>query len=140
MLEQKVEAEHALAQHTEILTSPGIGKQHLNVVGKGPWSLDWLTHTPISEGGIAFTAPCLFENYENVKCHEQQHPLSINKSNNRTKGGAAKRSVGFLKRVARMPENDRREIIKVLKKQDLKRKTKVTDKSKSAAASKNSTR
>jgi len=43
------------------------------------------------------------------------------KKHNKKAGVALKQSVGFIKRIARLPLKDRREILKVLKKQECKR-------------------
>jgi hypothetical protein len=97
----------------------------------GPWSLDWLNQTPIAEGGIVFSSPCLNDIAEKNNQNSSSPFSSKNKKN-----GAIKRSLGFMKRVARMPDVDRREIIKILKKQDRKRRArKATQRSKAAVTS-----
>jgi len=124
-------------------TVPDQCKQQHNIecqqklVGTGPWSLDWLSQIPISEGGNTFSSPCLNEIDANSSLNaELISTLPSKKIIKKKKGGAVKLSVGFMKRVARMSDMDRREILKILKKQNMKRKVrKVTNNTKAATNS-----
>ena len=104
---------------------------------KGPWSLDFLSQVPIQEGGNVFTT----KNNEgaaqlsNVKVLHDTSVVQQHSSKKRSTG-KSKHSVGFLKRVACMPSTDRKEILKILKKQNWKWKTtKVSQISKQATIS-----
>jgi len=82
-----------------------------NAASTRPWSLEWLSQTPIYEGGNAFSSPCLNDcaatsNPKEVRCST----LPFTTVNKNKKGEPVKHSVGFMKRAARMPDMDRREI------------------------------
>jgi hypothetical protein len=101
----------------------------------GPWSLDWLSQIPISKGGNAFSSPCL--NDTEVRFNPStKHITTSNIPLKFKKGGAAKHSLGFIKRVARMSDRDRKDIFKVLRKNEkTKRVRKVSCDFKAAANS-----
>lgn len=75
----------------------------------GPWSLDWLSQVPIQEGGKVFTAG----NSAGAKQHSiskviHEQPLQSKHSSKKTTVRSFKHSMGFLKRVVRMPSVDRK--------------------------------
>jgi hypothetical protein len=92
---------------------------------QGPWSIDWIENQKtISEGRVVFSSS------------RKADPVVKGKSKSTTrnsaksctpstvkKGGMALHSVGFMKKIARMPACDRKQIIRLLKKQ--KRKNSV---------------
>jgi len=87
----------------------------------GPWSLDWLSNVPCQAGGLATSTTCSkadgnFVFVAGAEASGQQHAAKKKNNNN------LKHSAVFLKRVARMSSTDRREILKILKKKDRKRK------------------
>jgi len=104
---------------------------------KGPWSLDFLTQAPIQEGDIVFTAKQVDVVAQPPKLKGNRESLLVEQHSSKKRSvGKSKHSVVFLKRVARMPSADRKEILKILKKQNHKRKTsKVTQTSKPATIS-----
>jgi len=91
----------------------------------GPWSIDWLSHQkPITDGGVVLTSSCKAE---------------------KKKSGQAPTSVGFMKKIARMPVCERKQILDFLRKQKRKRKegaakhqTKATNVSTSDSSNKSS--
>jgi len=109
--------------------------QH-KLAGTRPWSLAWLSQTPISEGGNAFSSPCLNENVVTSKLNLEActNVPSRNTLKNK-KREPINRSVGFMKRVARMPDMDRRDILKILKNKERKRKVRKLSSSKAVANS-----
>jgi hypothetical protein len=88
------------------------------------WSLDWLSSSQENRGGNVSSPTCLqatvavSEGGKGQPCDD-----SFTFTSKESKGGNVKRSVGFIKRVAHMPVNDRKEILKILKRHDRKRKT-----------------
>jgi len=94
------------------------------VSNRGPWSLDWLPQQkPISEGGVVFSSTSDVRKSKQV---ESVNDKSISSSGNvltkKKKVGVVHKSVGFMKKIARMPAKDRSQILKILKKQKRKRK------------------
>lgn len=75
----------------------------------GPWSLDWLPRKSCSEGNDVSSPK------QNQFSEQSEHRV-------RRKSTIFKHSTGFLKRIARMSSVDRREILKILKKRDKKRR------------------
>jgi hypothetical protein len=98
-------------------------------INKGPWSLDWVSNVPIEEGGTVFTAAPSTAAEQNslVKIVHGQTDKNTNKKS------ASKHSVGFLKRIARMPSIDRKEILKIIKYQERKRKARNSPNNSKAA-------
>lgn len=105
--------------HTKLCSEvqPSAGSLRPNT--KGPWSLDWLSNVPIKEGGTLFTAAPSAAAEQNSLVNVV-HEQAINNTTNKT---SSKHSVGFLKRIARMPSIDRKEILKIIKHQERKRNT-----------------
>ena len=95
--------------------------------GTVPWSLDWLASKPQSLAGkgsqINGTAAL----------PEFHMGLSTSNPSNKLKSGHVKRSVGFIKRVAHMQDNDRKEIIKILRKHETITKARKWKKKSNAA-------
>jgi len=99
------------------------------VSNMGPWSIDWLPQQkPISEEGVVFSSTSDVRKSKQV---EHVHDKSISPSGNVTskkkKVGVVHNSVGFMKKIARMPAKDRNQILKILKKQKRKRKVYVAN-------------
>jgi len=87
-----------------------------------PWSLDWLSQILKQDAIVVSSTNNINSGALSASQIQPVHdgnaqPISASKKN-----GAHKHSVGFLKRVARMPSKDRKEILKVLKRQSHKRK------------------
>ncbi|PNX89484.1 hypothetical protein L195_g045604 [Trifolium pratense] len=80
----------------------------------GPWSLEWLNDQNHGDAGVIFSARKKSRkgnpSGEKVKKKEQHDPRR------RKAGGLLRHPLHSLKKVARMPCNDRREVLKVLKK------------------------
>jgi len=95
------------------------------VSNMGPWSIDWLPQQkPISEGGVVFSSTSDVRKSKQV---EYVNDKSISSSGNvltkkKKKVGVVHKSVGFMKKIARMPVEDRNQILKILKKQKRKKK------------------
>jgi len=83
----------------------------------GPWSLDFLTQVPIQEGDIVFMAKQVDVAAQPPKLKGNRESLLVEQHSSKKRSVCnSKHSVGFLKRVARMPSADRKEILKILKK------------------------
>ena len=101
---------------------PSVSSQRTNHFG--PWSLDWLSQVPVHEGGKVFTVgTSVGAAQPSISKEIIEQPLVWKQSLKKRTTGSFKHSMGFMKRVARMPSADRKEILKVLKKQDHKRKS-----------------
>jgi len=127
-----------------VASASGVGEQQQHAAlnacqqkpaGTGPWSLEWLSQTPISEGGNVFSSPCLFDN---VATSEPKLELCSIVPSGTTlmnkKRESVNQSVGFMKRVARMPDLDRRGILKILRNKERKRKVRKGPSDAKAAA------
>jgi len=92
---------------------------------KGPWSIDSIeNHKTISEGGVAFSSSCKADTVVKRKSKATSKPsANSGKPAAYKKGGVALRSVGFMKKIVRLQASDRKQIIRLLKKQ--KRKTRM---------------
>jgi len=105
----------------------------------GPWSLDWLAQIPAkptdkvgsataSKGAEKFTFAASLE------YSRQAHVIK------KTSAKQLIQSTGFVKRIARMPSADRREVLMILKKKNRKRNVRsVNIKSKDASLSSSET-
>jgi hypothetical protein len=81
----------------------------------GPWSLEWLHGQKHGGAGILFSP-----SQRNKKCHVQS--LGHTKGSTRKKvGGVLRHTLKNLKKVARLPGQDRREVLKILQKEVKKR-------------------
>ena len=91
---------------------------------RGPWSLDGLPHQkPILEGGVAFSSTSDVRKSKQVESvNDKLISSSGNVLTKGKKGGVVHKSVGFMKKIARMPAKDRNQILRILKKQKRKRK------------------
>jgi hypothetical protein len=99
-------------------------QQQPKTCGTVPWNLEWLSALPtFNKKGIVLS-PTVSAEKVMVKdvFKEQSCDVSASLLPKQKKEGVTKRSVGFIKRVARMPANDRKEILKILKKHDKSRK------------------
>jgi hypothetical protein len=102
----------------------------------GQWSIDWMNnHQSIVKEGFIFSS--VRKDVSNVK-----HVLKTDTTQNsksylkKKKGAPIKNSVGFMKRIARILDNDRKQILHILKKhkRDSKRKEEVGNNNSSSAA------
>jgi len=96
---------------------------------RGPWSLDWLPQQkPISEGGAVFSSTSEVRKSKQVdSVNDKSISSSGNALSKKKKVGVVHKSVGFMKKIARMPAKDRNQILKILKKQKRKRKVYVVN-------------
>jgi len=77
---------------------------------QGPWSIDWMDNQKtISEGGVVFSSSRKLDNGldEIVKTTKCPSNTSLKTSPNK-KRGVVLQYVGFMKKIARMPANDRK--------------------------------
>jgi len=88
-----------------------------------PWSLDWLSKQPVKAAG---NNPLFHQGIHDVKAPEktrkqaeQARSKSVSK---KRKGALVKQSVGCMKKIARMSEVDRKQILHFLKKQKRSKK------------------
>jgi hypothetical protein len=91
-------------------------EQQLNIEGPFthketvPRSLDWLSNIPICDGGTVFSSQALIDNVAiSSPVLEENSITSPNITLNKKKGGNGAKSIGFMKKVARMPEMDRKQ-------------------------------
>jgi len=85
---------------------------------QGPWSLDWMDNQKtVLEGGVVFSSSRKSDSGldKSVKSTKGPSFASLEKSSFK-KCGVVLQSVGFMKKIARMPANDRKQIIQILKK------------------------
>jgi hypothetical protein len=98
---------------------PSIDSLANTCIKNGPWSLDWMENNkPISEGGVVFSS----KRKEDAAITSKQNSSSRHSSKSCKpaavhKGGVAIHSAGFLKKIARLPAADRKQILRLLKKQ-----------------------
>jgi len=93
---------------------------------QGPWSLDWMDNQKtVSEGGVVFSSSRKSDSGADNGVKSTTGPSSapIEKPSIK-KRGVVLQSVGFMKKIARMPAIDRKQIIRILKKQ--KRKSRAS--------------
>jgi len=82
--------------------------------------------TPISAGGVVFS--CTDDECKPKQAeHVNDKSVSSRGPDRSTKqrGNAVNNSVGFMKKIARMPARDRKQILQILKKQKRRRKAKT---------------
>ena len=93
----------------------------------GPLSIDWLANQKaIADGGIVFTSSLNKGKSGDVIVAGSQVPSSPSRTlHKHKKSGVVRQSVGFMKRIARMSAVDRKQILRMLKKQKRKRKGEV---------------
>jgi hypothetical protein len=88
----------------------------------GPWSLEWLQDHNLTGAGVVFSA-------KKRPRQESVEGRDLPKKSDRGPllkhaGGFVRNSLYSLKRIARLPINDRREVMKILQKSARRRKTK----------------
>jgi len=95
----------------------------------GPWSIDWISNQqPTRDDGVVFSSTCNNGNNKDLISEEAQFNSSpSNMLPKKKKGVLVKHSIGFMKRIARMPANDRTQILHILKKQKRKRKERIVN-------------
>jgi len=116
VLHENNEVEHA-SLHIEQQHQPDVSNKACGVV---PWSIDWLSKLPYDNGNVPSNIFFAVTSDVAEICKEQPC-ASLNVLPKEKKEGYTKHSVGFIKRVARMLTNERKEIINFLKKHDRSR-------------------
>ena len=87
--------------------------------GTVPWSLDWLAQFPKSDICNVASMNCANIKLVDSNVKVMKHDDKLQKTSSHSKNSILpKHSVGFIKRVACMPDFDRKQILKVLKRQD----------------------
>jgi hypothetical protein len=88
-----------------------------------PWSLDWLSKQQAKAAGNNLL---FHQGIHDVKAPEktrkQAEHVRSKSATKKKKGALVKQSVGFMKKIARMPEGDRKQILNFLKKQKRSKK------------------
>jgi hypothetical protein len=79
---------------------------------QGPWSIDWMENQKtISEGGVVFSSTRKEDNVIQINPRKfSSSSTSCNPSAHK-KGGVVLPSVGFMKKIARLPASDRKQIL-----------------------------
>ncbi|GAU36101.1 hypothetical protein TSUD_277120 [Trifolium subterraneum] len=92
-------------------------------VTSGPWSLEWLHDHDHGEVGVTFSA----RKRGNKGGHQRlrQKKVGISEPKRRKAGGVLRHPLHSLKKVARLPRDDRVEVLKVLNKSMLRRRRRV---------------
>ncbi|KAK2362426.1 hypothetical protein QL285_087490 [Trifolium repens] len=87
----------------------------------GPWSLEWLQDHNLTGAGVVFSAKKR-PRQESVEGGDLQKKADRGPLMKHA-GGFVRNSIYSLKRIARLPINDRREVLKILQKNARRRKT-----------------
>ncbi|PNX92129.1 putative sulfate transporter [Trifolium pratense] len=91
-----------------------------NTAISGPWSLEWLQDRNQGDVGVLFSAnkwPCKGNrNGDRQEMNDQEDPKR------RKGGGVFRHTISSIKKVARMPSTERGEVLKVLKKNERRRR------------------
>jgi len=126
---QPVQKENASANAAMGNTLPIRDSVEKAGIKQGPWSINWIENQkPISEGGVIFSSTRKADTVVKINSKSTTSPLSTScKSSVKKKGGVALKSVGFMKKIARFPASDRKQIIRLLKKQKRKNNTRATN-------------
>ncbi|GAU49411.1 hypothetical protein TSUD_407260 [Trifolium subterraneum] len=82
-------------------------------VFSGPWSLDWLQDHNHGDVGVIFSCKKSSKGRQTVECNHKEVKAGERKKKT---GGLLRHSIYSLKKVARLPSKDRREVLKVLSK------------------------
>jgi hypothetical protein len=102
----------------------------------GTWIIDWLSQRPVCEGGNVFPSNSFSGTVKVSKLEKKLISSSSVSQHKKKKGGAGVYSMGFMKKVARMPVRDRKHILSILKKHKNKRNLRdACDNSKAAISS-----
>ena len=89
----------------------------------GPWSLDWLPIKTLDGGDNATTSKIFIgAAHGNFVQSESAAPFRPKQHTKKKISNTFKHSAGFLKKIARMPSGDRKEIMRILKHRYRKRK------------------
>jgi hypothetical protein len=117
---------------TAVASKDNVEDEHRNMESpvqpcnkQGPWSIDWMENQKtISEGGVVFSSTRKEDNVLHFKPNKfSSSSTSCNPSAHK-KGGVALPSVGFMKKIARLPARDRKQILHLLDKQKRNKKKK----------------
>jgi len=95
-----------------------------DIAHPGPWSTDWMSkQRPILDGGVVFSSSCEGRKSKEVKqAFGKSNSSTHSVASNKKKVGMVNKSVGFMKKIARMSASDRKQILKILKKQKRRKK------------------
>jgi hypothetical protein len=86
----------------------------------GPWSLEWLRDHNLGDAGVIFSARKLLKRGDGVD--KARHKREAGEPVKMKAGGFLKHSLFSLKRIARLPIDDRREVLQILRKNARKRR------------------
>jgi hypothetical protein len=103
-------------QHKRSLSCPPASRSRLS----GPWSLEWLRDHNIGGAGVIFSArkrPKKGGGAEGV-----QHKREAGEPTKKKAGGFLRHSLYSLKRIARFPIHDRREVLHIMQKNARRRR------------------
>jgi hypothetical protein len=90
---------------------------------KGPWSLEWLPNKSITGGNNVTSSKVISAEAEGKLKHSDNFVPILPYQHNKMKVPKKfMHNAGFVKRIARMPSGDRKEIVKFLKQRERKRK------------------
>lgn len=105
------------------------------VTDTGHWSLDWFSKVPIKEGGNVFTSTRSVEFITESDARlEKNNALPSKVLTKKKQKGQVIIYVGFMKRIARMPDVHRKDILKILNKKRRKGKGRMSEQNSKAAA------
>ncbi|KAK2427387.1 heterogeneous nuclear ribonucleoprotein A0 [Trifolium repens] len=111
-----VKADMRPEQHKRMLSCPPASRSRLS----GPWSLEWLQDHNIGGAGVIFSArkrPKKGGGKDVV-----HHKRESGEPNKKKVGGFLRHSLYSLKRIARLPIDDRREVLHILQKNARRRR------------------
>ncbi|KAK2455218.1 hypothetical protein QL285_002693 [Trifolium repens] len=91
----------------------------------GPWSLDWLQEQNLGEAGVIFSAK--ERPLNGISAGGVQHKVEQPGPSKTIVGGALRHLLFSLKRVARLPSEDRKEVMRILKKNARRRRNRGKD-------------
>jgi hypothetical protein len=105
------------AKHTRTLSCPPGGR---GLGRKGPWSLEWLQDRALGDAGVIFSATKRVKN-GSAEGNTQIRDARPGQTKKRA-GGLLRHSIYSLKRVARLPTKEREEVMRILRKNERRRK------------------
>jgi hypothetical protein len=106
----------AVGKRNRTTSCPPAGRSALS----GPWSLEWLSeHNCGGAGGLPSSKK---QNKEGSVAGGERHKQAVKGRPKTTTGGFIHHSLCSLKRIARLPINDRREVLQILRKNARRRR------------------
>jgi hypothetical protein len=106
------------AQRKRTLSCPPASRSGVS----GPWSLEWLQDHNVGRAGVIFSARK--QPKKGTGAVKEQHKKSAREPAKTKVGGFLRHSLYSLKRIARLPINDRREVLQILQMNARKRRPK----------------